>query len=147
MFLSELYNIRYLLLLEFILLTVFAVFEIIPFIALLGIILSILILYFTFNKPILAFHVLIFSILVDAIIPYKNVSKGPTLFIEEIFLGFFLVLFTLKFLTQLNENYKIPAFIWLWVPFFYLDITYWIANSSREVKNISILEKLFCRIF
>jgi hypothetical protein len=147
MFLSELYNIRYLLLLEFILLTVFAVFEIIPFIALLGIILSILILYFTFNKPILAFHVLIFSILVDAIIPYKNVSKGPTLFIEEIFLGFFLVLFTLKFLTQLNENYKIPAFIWLWVPFFIWTLPTGLLIALEKLRILVFWKNYFAGFF
>lgn len=147
MFLSELYKIRYLLLLEFLLLTVFAIFEIIPLIALLGIIFFILILYLTFHRPILAVHILIFSILVDAVIPYKNVSKGPTLFIEEVFFGFFLAIFTIKFLTRLNKDYKIPAFIWLWIPFFVWTLPTGLLIALEKLRILVFWKNYFAGFF
>lgn len=116
MLLSELYKLRYLLLLELSLLIVFAMLELILF-------------SFVFYYPLIPINIfnfqitnnrsshINFSILVDAIIPFKDMSRGPTLFIEEIFLGLFLALFTIKFLLNLNNDIKIPLIILIWIPF------------------------------
>ncbi len=147
MFLSEIYNLRYLLLLEFALLTIFAVFEIIPLIALLGIIFFILILYFTFYRPILAFHILIFTILIDAVIPYKNISKGPSLFIEEVFFGSFFAVFTIKFLLNLDKELKIPSFIWLWIPFFVWTLPTGLLIALEKLRILVFWKNYFAGFF
>ena len=122
MFISELYRLKYLLFLELSLLAAFAIFELIPFLVILAVVILIPLIYFTFKVPIIAVHILIFSILVDAVIPFKNVSKGPTLFIEEIFLGLFLALFTIKFLLNLNNDIKIPLIILIFSTLYKINI-------------------------
>lgn len=147
MFTSELYNIRYLLLLEFSLLGVFIVLELIPFLALSAIIVLILIFYLTFQKPILAVHILIFSILIDAILPFKDISKGPTLFIEEIFLVFFLAVFTIKFLMNLDKSYRIPVIITVWIPFLIWSLPVGLFIALEKMRILVFWKNYFAGFF
>lgn len=147
MLLAELYKLRYLLLLEFSLLVVFAIFELIPVLALLTIILLFPLIFYTFKLPIIAVHILIFSILVDAIIPFKNVSKGPTLFIEEIFLGLFLTIFTIKFLLNLNNNLKIPLIILIWIPFFVWTLPTGLFIALEKMRILVFWKNYFAGFF
>jgi len=147
MLLSELYRLRYLLLLELFLLVVFAIFELIPFIILLSIIILFPLTFYTFKLPIIAVHILIFSILVDAIIPFKNVSKGPTLFIEEIFLGLFLAIFTIKVLLNLNNSIKIPLIILIWIPFFVWTLPTGLFVALEKLRILVFWKNYFAGYF
>ena len=147
MLLAELYKLRYLLLLELSLLIIFALFELIPLIAVLSIIILFPLIFYTFKLPIIAVHILIFSILVDAIIPFKNVSKGPTLFIEEIFLGLFLAIFTIKFLLNLNNNLKIPLIILIWIPFFVWTLPIGLFVALEKMRILVFWKNYFAGFF
>jgi O-antigen ligase len=147
MLLSELYKIKYLVLLELSLLTVFAQYGLIPVIGLLSIIVLFPLIFYTFKLPIIAVHILIFSILIDAIIPYKNVSKGPTLFIEEIFLGLFLTIFTIKFLLNLDNNLKIPLIILIWIPFFVWTLPIGLFVAVEKLRILVFWKNYFAGFF
>jgi len=136
-----------LLLLELFLLVVFAIFELIPFIILLSIIILFPLTFYTFKLPIIAVHILIFSILVDAIIPFKNVSKGPTLFIEEIFLGLFLAIFTIKVLLNLNNSIKIPLIILIWIPFFVWTLPTGLFVALEKLRILVFWKNYFAGYF
>ena len=146
MLLSELYKLRYLLLLEFFLLAVFAILELIP-VALLIIILLFPLVFYTFKSPIIAVHLLIFSILVDAVIPFKNMSRGPTLFIEEIFLGLFLAIFTVKFLLNLNSDLKVPLIILIWIPFFVWTLPTGLFVALEKLRILVFWKNYFAGFF
>ena len=147
MLLSELYRIKYLLLLELSLLAVFGIFELMPFLVILAVVILFPIIYFTFKIPIIAVHILIFSILVDAVIPFKDVSKGPTLFIEEIFLGLFLAIFTIKFLLNLNNDIKIPLIILIWIPFFVWTLPTGLFIALEKLRILVFWKNYFAGFF
>jgi O-antigen ligase len=144
---SELYNIRYLLLLELLLLGVFAIFELIPFVALLAIIFLILIIYFAYQKPIFAVHILIFSILVDAVLPFKNISKGPTFLIEELLFGLFLSIFTIKYLSNLDKSVKVPVIILAWVPFLIWSLPTGLIMALEKMRILVFWKNYFAGFF
>lgn len=147
MLLSELYRIKYLLLFELFLLAVFGIFELIPFLAILAVVILFPIIYFTFKIPIMAVHILIFSILVDAVIPFKDMARGPTLFIEEIFLGLFLVIFTIKFLLNLNNDLKIPLIILIWIPFFVWTLPTGLFIALEKMRILVFWKNYFAGFF
>ena len=147
MLLSELYRLKYLLLLELSLLAVFGIFELMPFLVILAVVILFPIIYFTFKIPIIAVHILIFSILVDAVIPFKDVSKGPTLFIEEIFLGLFLAIFTIKFLLNLNNDIKIPLIILIWIPFFVWTLPTGLFIALEKLRILVFWKNYFAGFF
>lgn len=147
MLLSELYRLKYLLLLELSLLAVFGIFELMPFLAILAVVILFPIIYFTFKIPIIAVHILIFSILVDAVIPFKDMSRGPTLFIEEIFLGLFLAIFTIKFLLNLNNDLKIPLIILIWIPFFVWTLPTGLFVALEKMRILVFWKNYFAGFF
>jgi|GEM_PF-1766722 len=147
MLLSELYRLKYLLLLELSLLAVFGIFELMPFLVILAVVIIFPIIYFTFKIPIIAVHILIFSILVDAVIPFKDMSRGPTLFIEEIFLGLFLAIFTVKFLLNLNDDLKIPLIILIWIPFFVWTLPTGLFVALEKLRILVFWKNYFAGFF
>ena len=117
MIITELYRIRYLLLIELSLLILFAAADYIPFFIFLGLILLAVILFISFNLPVVAIHVLLFSILADSFVPIKKDSFGPSLSIPEFFLIILLGLIVIKFLFNYEKEFDVPNLILIWIPF------------------------------
>jgi len=147
MFLEQLYKLRYLLLVEFSLLLVFAVFELVPFLILFSIFVIAAILLLSFKHPILAIHILIFSMIIDALIPVKGISKGPTVLIEEILLLLFVGLFTIKILLSINESNKIPIIILLWIPFLVWTLPTGLLVAVEKLRILIFWKNYFAGFF
>jgi O-antigen ligase len=114
---TELFKIKYLLFLEFVLLTVFAVSDFIPFFILLLLILIVPTIYFTFTNPIIGTHLLLFSILVGSLGVAKVSGKAPSIFLVDIIFLYILFLFVIKIFLELDKELKIPFLILMWLPF------------------------------
>ena len=147
MFFSQLYSIRYLLLVELSLLGVFALFNLIPLLILLFFILISIIVLLAFRSPIIAIHILLFSILIDAVIPFKDISKGPTILIEEALFFLFLALFSIKFLFDLNDKIKIPFLVILWIPFLVWSLPVGLLVAIEKFRVLVFWKNYFVGFF
>ena len=147
MYLAHLYKIRYLLLLELSLLAVFAIFELVPFLILLSLILLVIIVAVIFKVPVIAIHILIFSILIDAIIPFKNISKGPTLLIEEALFFLFLGVFTIKYFQNIDDHIKIPRVIIFWIPFLLWSLPVGLLVAVEKLRILVFWKNYFAGFF
>ena len=147
MLFSQLYSIRYLLLIEFSLLAVLAIFELIPFLAVLSVFIVGIILIISFNAPVVATHILIFSILIDALIPFKNISKGPTLLIEEVLFFLFIALFTIKFFQNIDKSIKIPKIVMFWIPFLLWSLPVGLLIALDKFRVLVFWKNYFAGFF
>lgn len=114
---AELYRLRYLLAAEIFLLVVFGVFGFVTFAIMIAIVLLGITVYITYNSPIVSIHLLLFSILVDSLVPIKTYATTPSILIVEFFLVFILFLSIIRFLSTLDKKLEIPYLILLWLPF------------------------------
>jgi O-antigen ligase len=133
---SELYKIRFLILIELVLVAIFFIFDLIPLLIVLGTIIVGLISYFIFKSPVLGVHFLIFSILADSFLPFKNISSQQSIAIVEVCLVFLLGLATLKFLFRVENRESIPKSIFIWLPFLFWSL---IIGLSVGIDNLRIL--------
>jgi O-antigen ligase len=117
MLLSNLYEIRYLLLLEILLLAVFAIFEVLPFLIFLGFVLFLPFLFLLYEKPVVLIHLLMISILAGAIGTIKISGKTPNILFVDIFFFILLSMLFIKTLLSLNKSIEIPILILIWIPF------------------------------
>jgi putative inorganic carbon (hco3(-)) transporter len=147
MLFAEIYQIRYLLLLEFSLLSFFAIFGLISLLALLALLFLILVLLVSIRSPIIAVHILIFSILIDALIPIKDIAKGPTVLLEEILLLLFIGLFTIKYLLNLDQSIKIPVIILLWISFLLWSLPIGLLIGIEKFRILIFWKNYFAGFF
>ena len=114
---AELYKIRYMLLVELSLLILFGIYGFTSFLVLLSFILLLMMLSLAFSFPVVAVHFLIFSILVDSLIPIKNYSGGPSILFAEFFLVVLSGVAFIRFLLNAEKRSDIPLLMMIWIPF------------------------------
>lgn len=147
MLLSELYKLRYLLLVELSLLILYARYDVVPVLIVISVILLSIILFSVFDRPILVIHFLIFSILIDAIVPVTSNTRGPTLLIEELFLLIFVGLGTIKILLSLQKKIDIPTIILLWIPFLIWSLLSGLAEGVEKLRILVFWKNYFAGFF
>jgi len=147
MIFTELYRIRYLLLIEISLLILFAVYDFIPFFIVISLIFLGIILYLSFNSSIIAVHVLIFSILVDALVPMKSYSTGPSLLIVEFFVMILFALSITKFLLNFDKKTDVPNLILIWIPYLIWGIVIGLLIGIDKLRILSYWKNYFSGFF
>lgn len=147
MLLNELFRIRFLLFFELSLLILFSVYGFFPFAIILSLFFLAAIVYSTFNTPIIAIHLLIFSILVDALVPIKTNSTGPSLLIVEAVFVILLALMIIKFLSNLDGKIEIPNLILLWLPFLIWGIVIGLLVGVDKLRVVAYWKNYLAGFF
>ncbi len=147
MFTAELYQLRYLLLIELALLLVFAIMGPLPFVVLLGLFIIPLILLTVYKYPVLALHILMFSILADSFIPIKSNTPGPSLLSVEFFFAAFFLLGILWFLSNIKEQFQIPKLILIWIPFLLWSLLVGLAIAVDQFRVVTYWKNYFAGFF
>ena len=143
---SEIYKIRYLIIIELSLLAFFTLFGLIPFLVVISLVLLIFILLLAFNFPVLALHVLIFSILIDSFVPIKN-STGPSLLVVEFFLVMIFGLSVLKLLLNLDKKSDLPLLTLIWIPFLVWSLLTGLLISIDKLRIFAYWKNYFAGFF
>jgi O-antigen ligase len=143
---SDLYKLRYLLLIQLLLITIFTFYGIVPLLLSISVILLLALLYLSFNYPIIALHTLIFSILVDSFIPMQNTS-GPSLLVVEFFLVTLVGLMTIKFLLNLNDLSDVHKLIFAWLPFLIWSLLIGLLVAIDKFRVITYWKNYFAGFF
>jgi len=117
MWFAEIKQLRYLILGELLLLGIFGFLGIIPLLSIVAFILVVGVSFFIVENPNIGIHILLFSIIVDALFLTRTITSGPSILIEEVVSVLFFSLFFLKYLFSLNYDIKFPTFIIVWLPF------------------------------
>lgn len=147
MILNELYKLRYLLFIELLLLTIFTFYGPTPLFFSFASILLIIILYLAFNYPIIALHTIIFSILIDSFIPFKNNSTGPSLLMVELFLATLMGIMAIKILLNLNNVYAFNKLIIAWIPFLVWGLLIGLLVAIDKFRVITYWKNYFAGFF
>lgn len=137
MLLKDLYQIRFLLFVQILLLGVSAYFDFVPFFLLAGMILVLFISYLSFNKPYWFIIILMIGMLIDAFLPIKFKSSGPSLLATEFLL---LVLTPVVFIRYLYDYYKfekVPREILVWLPFLIWSLLVGLIIGVDKLRIIS----------
>lgn len=117
MLLKDLFQIKYLLLAQLLLLGVSAYFDFLPFFLFVGLILILFISYSSFSKPYWFIILLMIGMLIDAVLPIEFKSSGPTLLATEFLLLVLTPVVFLRYLFDYNNFDKVPNEILVWLPF------------------------------
>lgn len=143
MFLAELYRLKYILLIELFLLTIFAVFDLVPFLFFIALIFLGVILYLSFNTPVIAVHIFMFAILLDSFGLTKTNTAGPSVLIIELCFVMLLALFSLKFLSNLDKKFEVPSIIIFWIPFLIWGIVIGLLVGVDKIRVVSYWKNYF----
>ncbi len=139
--LNDFYKIRYLLLIEISLLLLLAFKDYIPFLIIVSLILFVIVFYLVFKLPIIAIHILFFSILADSFVHFKN-GAGPNFSIIDISFVVILAIGIIWFLLNLDKKIKIPLLVLLWIPFLLWSLPVGLAVATEKL-NILIFWKIY----
>lgn len=146
MIFDELYKLRYLLLIELSLLTLFTFYGMtIVFFSIALILLGTLLLL-SFNYPIIALHTLIFSILMDSFIPMRNTS-GPSLLVVEFFLFVLVGLITINYLSNLKDKPDVHKLVFAWIPFLIWSLLIGLLIAIDKFRVITYWKNYFAGFF
>lgn len=93
MWFAEIKQLRYLILGELLLLGIFGFLGIIPLLSIVAFILVVGVSFFIVENPNIGIHILLFSIIVDALFLTRTITSGPSILIEEVVSVLFFSLF------------------------------------------------------
>ncbi len=147
MIFTEIYKSRYLLLIELTLLFLITLNNLVPFFILFSSILLFAIVYYTFNSPIVAIHILIFSILVDSFIPIGRNTAGPSLLVVEFFFIIFLIMGIIWLLLNLDKKFSIPFLILIWLPFLIWSLPIGLTVGIEKLNVMVFWKNYFAGFF
>ncbi|MEP0862081.1 MAG: O-antigen ligase family protein [Ignavibacterium sp.] len=137
MLLKNVYQIRFLLLIQITILGISAYFDFLPFYLLLGIFVLSLLSYYSFNRPYFFNIILLIAILVDALLPIKFKASGPSLLLTEFFLLILTPVIFLRFLLDINKIQKVPNTILIWIPFLIWSLVVGLIVGIDKLRIVS----------
>lgn len=110
-------SIKYLLLIEGIILSLFLLLDLIPFLIILAIIISLSIFYFSFEYPFFLLNVLLFSILLGSLGIFKIGGKLPPILVLDFFFIFVFLIYVYESLVHFDETDRFTIYSLFWIPF------------------------------
>lgn len=143
MLLKDLYQIRFLLLGQLLLLGVSAYFDFIPFFLFVGIILILFISYTSFTKPYLFIILLMIGMLIDAFLPIEFKSSGPSLLATELLLLVLTPVVFLKYLFDYNNFENVPKEILVWLPFLLWSLIIGLIVGVDKLRIVTYWKNYF----
>jgi O-antigen ligase len=146
MLLQEIFRLKYLLLAQIIVLGISAYLDFLPFYVFIGVVLLLLVSIKSFNEPYFAIIILMIAMIIDALIPFKFKSTGPSLLVTEFFLLVFIPIVFIKFLYD-YKNIKFESLLWIWLPFLFWSLLIGLVIGVDKFKVISFWKNFFAGYF
>lgn len=146
MLLREIFRLRYLILAQMVVLALSAYLDFFPFYLIIGVVLLSIVSIKSFNEPYFAILILMIAIIIDALIPFKFKSTGPSLLVAEFFLLLFVPIIFIKFIYD-TQNKKSENLLWIWLPFLFWSLLIGLLIGVDKIKIISFWKNFFAGYF
>lgn len=137
MLLKDLFQIKYLILAQLLLLGVSAYFDFLPFFLFVGLISILFISYYSFSKPYWFIILLMIGMLIDAFLPIKFKSSGPTLLATEFLLLVLTPIVFLRYLFDYKNLDNMPKILLVWLPFLTWSLVIGLIVGIDKLRIIS----------
>ncbi len=142
MFNFHLNDIIFLLIFEFLLITIFALFGFSILVIVLLALFSLIIIYFSFNYPLLPLGMLLFSIFLDLPEILGTTDKGSFISILSIVFVYVIIFLAIKSLQGWNANHRFPKIGLLWLTFLFISALT-IPNAINQTLALSVWRNFF----
>jgi hypothetical protein len=124
-----------------------AVFGLTPFLILFSIIVIGFLVFVTLKSSIVAVQLLLFSILVDSLIPINRNNQGSSVLLVEAILAFTFLISVIKFFWFFEKKYSIPNLTLVWIPFLVWSLAIGLLIAIDPIRVLSFWKNYFSGFF
>lgn len=146
MLVQEIYRLRYLILVQIFILVFSAYLDFLPFYFIVGTIFLLMLCIKSFNEPYFVILILMSATIIDALVPFKFNSSGPSLLVTEFFLLILVPIVFIKFLFD-SGNKKFDILLWSWLPFLTWSLIVGLLIGLDKLKILSFWKNFFTGFF